>query len=122
MGGPLDRYVLPEARSKFLHDAWFCSTATCDVVYFSESGLAVTTDELVRPVYPKDPDAPICACFGFTYDDAAADVAEGTPTRTRGLLAKAKSGAADCANLAADGRSCVATVQELYLKLHGQKG
>jgi hypothetical protein len=117
MDGPLDRYIRPESRIKLLHDAWFCNSPSCDVAYFRQSGTTVTTGELSRPAYPKDPNAPICACFGYTYDDAAADVAEGLPRRTRELLAKAKSTAADCVNLAADGQSCVAAVQSLYLKL-----
>jgi hypothetical protein len=117
MGGPLDRFIRPDSREKLLHDAWFCPTPTCDVAYFGLSGTAVATTELSRPAYPKDPNAPICACFGYDYDDAAADVAEGRPTRTRELLAKAKSPAADCVNLAADGQSCVSAVQSLYLKL-----
>jgi hypothetical protein len=117
MDGPLDRYLRPAARPMFVHDAWFCPSATCDVAYFSEAGKTATTGDLARPVYPKDPDAPICACFGYAYDDAAADATEDSPRRTRELLTKAKSAAADCTNLAADGQSCVATVQSLYMKL-----
>ena len=74
-------------------------------------------DELRRTVYPKDLDAPICACFGLTYDDVAADVRDGTPHRIRELLAKSKTSAAQCERLAADGRSCIGAVQELYMKL-----
>jgi hypothetical protein len=117
LGGPLDRFIRPDARAKLLHDAWFCNSPTCDVAYFNLTGSVVSTRELTRPVYPKDPEAPICACFGYTYDDAAADVAEAAPQRTRELLAKAKTAPADCSSLAAGGQSCVAAVQSLYLKL-----
>ena len=53
----------------------------------------MTVDELRAPVYPKDVDAPICACFGFTIDEIEADAQDGTPTRIRELLAKSKSDA-----------------------------
>jgi hypothetical protein len=116
----LDAHIRPTARSKMLHDAWFCSFPRCHVVYYNQFDSVVTTDELFRPVYPKDGDAPICACFGFTYDDVAADVAAGTPTRIRELLARAKSSEARCSSTAADGRSCVGAIQELYMKLSSQ--
>jgi hypothetical protein len=117
MGGPLDTHVRPEARAKMLHDAWFCNFPRCDVAYFNQFEGIVTIDELNRSVYPKDPDAPICACFGFTYDEVAADVEEGTPRRIRELLAKSKSPEAKCTTLAADGRCCIGAVQELFMKL-----
>jgi len=76
-------------------------------------------EELTQPVYPKNFDAPLCACFGFQYDDVEADVRDGVPTRIRELLAKSKTPEAHCQSLAADGRCCMATVQELYMKLRG---
>jgi hypothetical protein len=113
----LDTHIRPASRPKMLHDAWFCSFPRCNVAYFNQFDAIVTTDELLRPVYPKEPDAPICACFGLTYDDVAADLAEGAPTRVRQLLERAKSSEARCEALAADGRSCIGAVQELYMKL-----
>jgi len=80
----------------------------------------VLTSELKAPVYPKDLDAPICACFGLNYDDVEADVAAATPTRIRDLLAKFKTSAAHCDTLAPNGRSCIGAVQELYMKLRAQ--
>lgn len=116
----MDTHIRPESRPKMLHDAWFCGSPSCDVAYFNQFDSVVLTDELTRPVYPKDRDAPICACFGLTYDDVAADVAEGAPARVRQLLARAKSSDARCQTLAADGRSCIAAVQELYMRLRAR--
>jgi hypothetical protein len=87
------------------------------VAYFNLFEAVVLMDELIRPVYPHDLDAPMCACFGFTYDDVEADVRDGVPTRIRELLVKSKSPAAECAALAADGRCCMGAVQELYMRL-----
>ena len=120
MSGPLDTHIRPESRGKLLHDAWFCGFPRCDVAYFNEFDAAVTVDELRGPVYPKDARAPICACFGLTYDDVLADVDDDTPTRLRALYAKSHSGEARCATLAADGQSCLAAAQELYMRMRAQ--
>jgi hypothetical protein len=115
--GPLDTHIRAESRNKLGDSGWFCSYTHCDVAYFNLFEAVVTTDELTAPVYPHDFDAPICACFGLTYDDVEADVREGTPTRIRELLAKSKSAEARCEAIAADGRCCMGAVQELYMRL-----
>ena len=115
--GPLDTHIRPESRNKLGDSGWFCSYPHCDVAYFNLFEAIVTNDELKAPVYPHDFDAPICACFGLTYDDVEADVREGTPTRIRELLAKSKSPEARCEAIAADGRCCMGAVQELYMRL-----
>jgi hypothetical protein len=115
--GTIDTHLKPESRSKLRDEAWFCSFPRCEVAYFNQFDAVVTVDELRAPVYPKDANASLCACFGFTYDDIVADVDEGTPTRIRALLARSKSPDANCQSLAADGRCCLAAVQELYMKL-----
>jgi hypothetical protein len=117
--GPLDAHIRPEARGKLGDSAWFCGFARCEVAYFNLFEMVVETAELKAAVYPKDLDAPICACFGLTYDDVEADVREGTPTRVRELLAKSTSTEARCHELAADGRPCTNAVQELYMRLRG---
>jgi hypothetical protein len=115
--GPLDTHIRPESRSKVHDSAWFCGYPHCDVSYFNQFDAVVLIDELQAPIYRKDLDAPICACFSLKYDDIEADVQEGAPTRIRELLAKSKSAAANCSVLAADGRCCIGAVQELYMRL-----
>jgi hypothetical protein len=115
--GPLDTHIRPESRGKIRDAGWFCGFPRCDVAYFNQFEAIVVMDELTAPVYPYDPDAPICACFGLTYDDVEADIRDGTPTRIRELLAKSKSSEANCNMLAADGRCCMSAVQELYMRL-----
>jgi hypothetical protein len=119
--GPLDHHVRPESRAKLGDDAWYCPNAQCDVAYFQPDGATVSVGELKQEVYPYDLDAPICACFGLTYDDVAADVAEGTPTRLRELLARSKSPEARCAAVAVDGRCCLPVAQELYMRLKSKQ-
>jgi hypothetical protein len=119
-GGPLDTHIRPESRAKMLDGAWFCGFHRCDVAYFNQFGAVVQMEELKAPVYPYDANAPICACFGLLYDDVVADVDDGTPTRIRAVLAKSKAGESQCHALAANGRSCMAAVQELYMRLRSQ--
>ncbi len=71
--GPLDTHVRTEARSRISDSAWCCGNSDCSVVYFNLFDQTVTTDELNTPVYPYNLDAPICQCFGFTYDDVDHD-------------------------------------------------
>lgn len=112
----LDHNMLPETRRRMGDAAWFCTFARCEVAYFDRLERVVTMTELQRPVYPKDPNAPLCPCFGFSRDDLDADVQEKSPTRIRALLAKSKSSEARCSTLAADGRCCMSEVQRLYMR------
>jgi hypothetical protein len=118
--GPPDAHLRPEARRKLQDSAWYCSYARCDVVYFNLLETVATVDELAAPVYPYDLDAPLCACFGFRYDEIDADVRDGVPSRIRQLLARSQSSEARCHELAVDGQCCMREVQRLYMKLRSQ--
>lgn len=120
--GPLDTHIRPASRTKLNDAAWFCPSGQCEVAYFNQFEMVVMLDELRGTVYPKDLDAPLCACFGFTYDDVVADVREAAPIRIRQLLEKSKSSEARCQRLAVDGQCCMREVQRLYLKLRGGNG
>ena len=74
----------------------------------------------LRPVYPKDADAPICACFGLTRQDIERDVQEGVVTRVKAILAKANSAEART-RMAANGCSCVPYVQKYYMQCRAIK-
>jgi hypothetical protein len=111
---------VPAARRKTLAaTVFFCATPTCPIAYFDAMEASVAATDLVRPVCPKDPAAPLCACFGLSRDDVAADVEEGTPRRIRELLAKSKSPEAHCESASPTGRSCIPDVQRYYFKLRG---
>jgi hypothetical protein len=112
----LRAYLSGPRTGKIAAPANFCPAPQCDVVYFDAFERVVLTADLDRPVYPKDPRAPICACFGLTRDDIEQDVREGGVRRVKALLEKARSPAAGCARLAANGRSCVPYVQKYYMQ------
>jgi hypothetical protein len=89
------------------------------VAYFDIFERTIRTEALRHPVYPKDPQAPICACFGLTADDVEADIAEGGVRRVRAIIDKAKGPEAHCRTAAASGQSCVGEVQRYYMKRRG---
>ncbi|MFM7843003.1 MAG: hypothetical protein ACKOBW_10295 [Planctomycetota bacterium] len=120
-GQPVSRAVmlnqLRDPASLLLADnANICLTPTCDVVYFDQFERTILTSALKRSIYPKDPSAPICSCFGLTADDVELDLTEGAPTRTRACVKRAQSSEARCEETAPSGRSCLADVQGLYLR------
>ncbi len=117
----LDEFVRPEARNQLGEEANFCPTATCPVAYFDAFDRKVETEQLTRGVYPKDPDAPICACFGFTCAEIDKDLAEGAATRTRAQLERARSSSVRCSQAAANGASCVAAVQSYFMQHRGSQ-
>jgi hypothetical protein len=112
----LATFVPADQRYRLGSSVYFCETPTCEAVYFDAVEDFIKEDELLRPVFPKDPDAPICACFGLTRADVNADLAEGTPRRVREIVAKSKTDAAQCATLAASGKCCVPEAQKAYVR------
>jgi hypothetical protein len=115
----LKAYLTDAQRGGIADPASFCPSPHCGVAYFDGFERVILAADISRPIYPKDPAAPICACFGLTREDIAEDIREGTPTRTRAVLEKAKSGDARCAETAANGRPCVAYVQKCYMQCKG---
>lgn len=108
---------LPAGKAPMVSDpANFCPSPQCDVAYFDAFERVIVAAELSRPVYPKDPDAPICACFGLTRQDIEQDVSEGVVTCVKAIIEKANSPDARCHQLAANGQSCIAYVQKYYMQ------
>lgn len=113
-------YLLPEAVAQLADTAFFCAFPRCEVVYFDAFERLVTSDQLTRRIYPKDPSAPICGCFGLTLDDIEQDIAEKTVRRVKEVVQKAKSPDAQCETCSPSGTSCVAEVQRIYMRLSQQ--
>lgn len=112
----LDAHLSADALRNLSEVAYFCPFPRCEVAYFDAFERVALIDALTKPVYPKSPDAPICGCFGLTIDDIEQDVQEGTPSRCRELLAKAKGPEARCSVMSANGQSCVGDVQRYFMK------
>jgi hypothetical protein len=112
-------HVVESASEALAESAFFCPFPRCEVAYFDIFERTIRIEALRHPVYPKDPEAPICACFGLTADDVEADIAEGGVRRVRAIIDKAKGPEAHCRTAAANGQSCVGEVQRYYMKLRG---
>jgi hypothetical protein len=117
----LATYLSDQQRSQLAEPANFCPSPQCPVAYFDGFERLVPAAELRVAAYPKDPEAPICACFGLTRADIEADVQEGVTTRTKAALERAKSPEARCAQHAANGRPCVAYVQKYFMQCRGRQ-
>jgi len=115
----LRSHLAEEESARFRDSAYFCPLPTCEVAYFDKLERTVSTDCLQRPVYPKDPSAAICPCFGLTCDDIEADVAEGGVTRLKAHRQQADSPEASCAKLSPDGQSCIGVVQRYFMRARG---
>lgn len=115
----LATYLAPRYRERLAASVYFCPTPTCPVAYFDALEASVPAADLLLPAYPKDPDAPICACFAFSCAEIEKDVAEGVPRRVRDLLTRAKSPQARCEERSPTGRCCIPQVQRHYMKLRG---
>ena len=113
----LSAHLAPEVREHLTDTAFFCGQPKCNVVYFDLFDRVVEESAVKTPVYPKDLNAPLCACFGLTRDDVEQDIREGVVVRTRGCIEKAGSSEARCAVASPSGRSCVAEVQRYFMKL-----
>jgi hypothetical protein len=115
-------HVVPSASDRLADVAYFCPFSTCDVVYFDDYERTTQVGDLIHPVYPKDLDAPMCACFGLTRDEIEQEVESGSVDRIREVVLKAKSPEAHCRIASASGQSCVGEVQRYYMKLRGAAG
>ncbi|MFM7161145.1 MAG: hypothetical protein ACKOGA_04365 [Planctomycetaceae bacterium] len=118
----LQVHVPEPLRESLTESAWFCPFDRCEVVYFDAFQRHLLTDQVRTPVWPKDPDAPLCACFGFTSHEVEADLAEGGVSRTRACVQRAQSAEARCATASPSGQSCVAEVQRYYMQRRQAQG
>jgi hypothetical protein len=121
LGQPVNRetvaaHLPPGTEPTLAVTANFCPHPPCEVAYFDMFERMVLVKDLRHPIYPKDPDAPICPCFGFACAEIDEDLAEGVVTRTKQLLERAKADPSRCATSAANGRCCVAEVQRYYMQ------
>jgi Zinc binding domain len=112
----LDHHIVSDSRPKLGDGAWFCGFARCDVAYFDLFERLVLASDLLAPIYPKDSNAPICPCFGFTLEDIDSAIQQRSPESIRELLRKSKSREANCGMNSPDGQCCMQEVQRLYIR------
>ena len=112
----LRAHIPNEARAHLAESAYFCPEPTCEVAYFDQFEQFVTVEQFTAPIYPKDPAAPICPCFGLGCDDINADIDDGGVSRLKAHLRKTQSDQTHCTTATGDGRSCIPAVQKYYMQ------
>lgn len=110
----LDAHVPAELRTALGGAAFYCGAPSCRTGYFNAWGAAVPADRIVAPAWPKDPDGPICPCFGMKSAEVVSDAREGRKERIKDLVERSKGPDARCAASASDGVCCVAKVLRLF--------
>jgi len=110
----LEAQLPAEARAPLGTAAFYCVNPSCRTAYFNAWGAAVADDRLARPAWPKDPDGPICPCFGVRVEEVQADAREGKKERVRDLVERSKGPEARCRERCPDGRPCVPRVLRLF--------
>ncbi len=118
----LRAHLSPEILGHLTDSAFFCGQPRCSVVYFDLFDRIVEESSVKTPVYPKNPAAPLCQCFGLTCDEIEEDIREGGVTRTRACIEKAKSPEARCSVASPSGKSCIAEVQGYYMRMRARSG
>jgi len=112
-------FLRPDFDDPLSDSAHYCPYQYCDVVYFDMFERIVLAQDIIRPVYPKNPNAPLCGCFGLTCDDVDDDIAEGGVVRLKAHLARSQSSEARCRTQSVNGKPCAEVVQRYFFKRRG---
>lgn len=83
---------------------YFCDSSGCEVVYFTDGGVIIRTQELRTVVGVKEtaPGALLCYCFGVSRADAAAD-----PAAREFIVQQTRAGLCACTTRNPSGRCCL---------------
>ena len=112
----LAAWLTEDLRASLAHEAYWCTSATCEVAWFDAWGTSIPITVLRHPVWPKHPESPVCPCFGMTADDIETDARNNDPTRLRSLIEKSESPAAACLTKTPSGQCCIPEVRRLYMR------
>jgi hypothetical protein len=110
----LKGHLEPEDCSSLGAKAFYCVNSGCHTAYFNAWGVSVPFERMTRTAYPKDPDAPICPCFGMTVAEVVEDARAGNRDRIRDLATRAQGPQAHCAENCPDGTTCLPRVLRLF--------
>ena len=110
----LDAQLSPEDRKAIGDRAYYCPSPACPTAYFSAWEATIPLARLKTRSWPKDPNAPLCPCFGLLAEDIVADARSGRKTRVQEIREEADAPDARCPKLCPDGRPCVPHVMRLF--------
>ncbi|WP_373545872.1 (2Fe-2S)-binding protein [Chamaesiphon sp.] len=93
----------------------FCPSSNCSVVYFSDTGQTFMTVDLKVPVFQKDFDeqVPACYCFDWSRQRIREEIEQtGTSTAVASIAAHIKAKRCGCEVNNPQGVCCLANVRE----------
>lgn len=97
----------------------FCRTATCEVVYFSDTGIFLTKADMRQRIGLKETEdpVPLCYCFRFTEKMVVEEIrATGKCTIPQCITAEVKAGNCACEIRNPQGSCCLGNVQAAVKK------
>ena len=118
----LEAHVPAALRPPLGASAFYCAAPSCRTGYFNAWGASVPADRLTGSAWPKDPEGPICPCFGMNAEDVLSDAREGRKERVKELRERSMGPDARCAASAPDGLCCVARVLRLFREAFEARG
>ncbi|HZE98097.1 MAG TPA: hypothetical protein VE981_13790 [Planctomycetota bacterium] len=110
----LAAHVAPELRAPLGDKAYYCVNSACATAYFNGWGTTVGVARMSGPSYPKDPDAPLCPCFGVGVEEIVDEARAGKKDRIRSLKERAEGPEARCSERSPDGRCCLPRALQLF--------
>lgn len=113
----LERILKDECRNVLQHaDYLFCTSATCQVVYFSNETQQYFRKGDVRVrvgIKETDDPVPVCYCFDYTRDRIFREIRErGASTALPYITEKVKTGQCQCETENPSGRCCLGEVKK----------
>ncbi len=96
--------------------AWFCESATCEVVYFDAHDACVAKQDVRVVVFQKETDdtRPVCYCFGHTVADVVdASGTDGSNRIVDEITGACRRGLDRCEESNPQGRCCLGNVRGL---------
>ena len=110
----LQALLNPEAKTRFTESPYrFCSSANCDVVYFTEDWSSIfNKDELSVRVGIKEttPPRPVCYCFDHTIEEIEDDFRQNGKTTVLDDIKTQMKKACWCETKSPMGSCCLGTV------------
>ena len=118
----VDVHVPAALRAPLSGTVYYCANPKCRTAYFNAWGAALPADQVTGRAWPKDPEAPICPCFGMKAGDVVGDARAGRKDRVKDLVEKSRGPDARCAQLSPDGACCVPRVMRLFRETFEARG
>jgi hypothetical protein len=110
----LDAHVPAEFRTALGDRAYYCVNSACRTAYFNGWGTVVPADKIRTSAYPKDPNGPLCSCFGVGAEEIETEARQGKKDKIRTLKVRAEGPDARCAERSPDGQSCLPRALRLF--------